>query len=177
MVKILLCSSIAIVVAFSGASAFSEAVDYTLTSGIDTITFALPQQPTASICAFYGGCATFNGVSVEVDGTTYADAQVNFYLSSSDGGITIFTDLTEATMLVDNDGNFAEQLFTGTVTNPELIAPITSYVLSAESYGGPEYNERFNLTAEAETPEPSSLLLFGSGLLGLAALVRRKITV
>ncbi len=173
-VKALLYSAIVIALAACGSSAFAESIDYTLTSGSDTITFSLPQPPTAAACAFYGGCATFNGVAVDVDGTVYADAQVNFYLASEDGGITIFTDPTEAQMLVDNDGNFAEQLFTGPVTDPTLVAPITSYVLNQESYGGPEYNEQFSLTAEA-TPEPSSILLLGTGLLGLAALAHRKI--
>ena len=49
--------------ALASASALAANVDYTLNSGKDTITFSLPQQPTAaSVCAFYGGCATFNGV-------------------------------------------------------------------------------------------------------------------
>lgn len=173
MTRFIYCA-IVLSLALSRGSAFAATVDYTLTSGSDTITFSLPQQPTpAAACAFYGGCATFNGVAVDVDGTVYTDGQVNFYLAGEDGGITIFTDPTDSVMLVNNDGNFSEQLFSGTVTDPTLIAPITSYVLYKESYNNPEYNEQFNLTAEA-TPEPGSFLLFGSGLLGLAGMARRK---
>ena len=134
--------------ALASASALAASINYTLTSGKDTITFSLPQQPTAAAsCAFYGNCATFNGVAVNVDGTLYPNAQVNFYLSGADGGLTIFTNPTDATMLVNNDGNFAEQLFTGSVTSPALTAPITSYVLYQESYNSPLYNEQFSLTA------------------------------
>lgn len=132
----------------ASASAVAAHVNYTLTSGTDTITFSLPQQPTAAAsCAFYGNCATFNNVAVSVNGSLYPAAQVNFYLSSADGGLTIFTSQSETTMLVNNDGNSAEQLFTGPVTSPTLTAPISSYVLAQEGYNNPVYNEQFNLTA------------------------------
>jgi hypothetical protein len=36
--------------------------------------------------------------------------------------------------------------------------------------------ESFTLTGGGTTPEPSSILLFGSGILGLAGVLRRKLT-
>ncbi len=174
IVKALFSCTILLLLLLAGSTANADTVLYTLTSGSDTITFSLPQPPVAAAtCAFFGGCATFNGVAVDADGSIYPDAQVNFYLASSDGGLTIFTDSSDTAMLVNNDGNFAEQLFTGTVTDPTLIAPLSSYVLFQEGYNSPEFNEQFSLTAE--TPEPDSVLLLGFGLLGLAAVVRRKV--
>jgi hypothetical protein len=36
--------------------------------------------------------------------------------------------------------------------------------------------ESFTITSGGSTPEPSSIMLFGSGILGLAGVLRRKLT-
>ena len=44
------------------------------------------------------------------------------------------------------------------------------------SCGAPPIGEAFTITGGTVTPEPSSILLLGSGILGLAGVLRRKLT-
>src|SRR5271157_2494370 len=46
---------------------------------------------------------------------------------------------------------------------------------ASESAAGTIPSEAFTISGGAATPEPSSILLFGSGVLGLAGLLRRKL--
>src|SRR5208283_4520795 len=47
--------------------------------------------------------------------------------------------------------------------------------MASESALGTLFSESFTITGSGTTPEPSSVMLFGSGILGLAGLVRRKL--
>jgi PEP-CTERM motif len=47
--------------------------------------------------------------------------------------------------------------------------------LASESALGTIPSEAFTVTTSGATPEPSSIMLFGSGILGLASLLRRKL--
>jgi hypothetical protein len=46
---------------------------------------------------------------------------------------------------------------------------------ASESAVGTIASEAFTIIGTAATPEPSSILLFGSGILGLAGVLRRKL--
>jgi hypothetical protein len=144
------------------APAFSGAIDYTLTSGGDTITFSLPGVPTAQACNFSNSCFSLSPVGLTVDGSSIADGEVNFYTNANGGGLTI-VNLTTSTLLVNNDGPGSppEVLFTGTVSNPTLEMFSNLQLVAVGSFG-PQYNEAFLLnatSAASTTPEPSSVVL------------------
>jgi|SRR5208283_1772386 len=47
--------------------------------------------------------------------------------------------------------------------------------MSSESAIGTIYSEAFTITSGGSTPEPGSIMLFGSGILGVAGVLRRKL--
>jgi hypothetical protein len=155
--------------------AFASTINYTLTSGSDTISFSLPQVPAAQSCAFDGNCFTVSPVSLTVDGTPITNGEVNFYTYANGGGLTIFNLGTSATQpLVNNDGPGSppKVLFTGTVTNPTLETFSNLQLIAVGSFG-PLYNEPFLLNATA-VPLPASAWLLLSGLVGVGAMARKR---
>jgi hypothetical protein len=166
----ILTAFVAMVTAMSPAMA--DTIDYTLTSGADTITFSLPQTPTPlASCAFSTDCFSLSPVSLTVDGSAVSNGEVNFYTPTNGGGLTI---LEGSTLLVNNDGPGSEQLFNGALTNPTLEA-FTNLQLVGTSDSSPQFNEAFLLNAvggstTTPTPEPSSVLLLlvgGSVIAGM----------
>ena len=65
---------------------------------------------------------------------------------------------------------FGPQLFTGSPSSPTFT--LGTFALSDPNTDGAPYTLTI---APSAVPEPSSLLLFGSGMLGVCGLVRRKI--
>jgi hypothetical protein len=153
------------------SSALADSINYVLTSGMDRITFTLPQQPVPlGSCELYGppqfefDCFSLMPVAVTIDGVTDANANVNFYTPADGGGLTI---VEGSTVEVNNDGPGKEQLFTGALSNPTLET-FSNLQLVAVGAFGPAFNESFVLNAASAVPEPSYLIFLGAGLIGLA---------
>ena len=160
-------------------SAFAN-INYTLTSGNDTITFSIPQLPAVQApCSYFGDTAGFcvSPVALIVDGSPIT-GDVGFYQPGVGGGLVVCTGQACAagTVLVNNGGPGNEQLFTGTLAAPTLLT-FSNIQLFAAPAGSPLYNEAFvlNATSSAATPEPGSFaaLILGLGSVMLVARSRR----
>lgn len=131
-----------------------------------TLSFTLPHTPTAISTVPAG---TFSvAVPVTRNGVVDATDIITFYTFANGGGFS------------DNDSSFlpfGPQLFTGlTTATPSPTFIYGTFNLSNESQGGAtDYILTIAPNAVSATPEPSSLVLLGSGVLGLAGVARRRL--
>lgn len=165
MLNLLRLATLGSALALSAAA--STVIDYHLSSSTTTITFSLPEKPTiAASCMYFEHCFSVTPVSIDVNGTVITDANISFYLSDVNGGLTI----TEGPrgpnqkLLVNADGaNHTQQLFTGSLTDPTLLSFDSTTLINQPIFGTPVYSTNFQANIMA-TPEPATF-----GLATLAA--------
>jgi len=184
--KLLLCSLLTASILVSMGTAGASTINYVLTTTPGaptplTISFSLPSQPGSNLpCDFYHSCFSVTPVDFSVNGTPYTGGIVDFYDSSPgpDGGLVL--QYADASILVNLGGavlspGVYQTLYSGTLSDPTLLS-FSNLPLYGYSNFGPQIDENFILNASPNaTPEPSSLLLLGSGLVGFAGMLRRKI--
>jgi hypothetical protein len=123
----------------------------------------------------------FNNVAVTVDGT-----MTNQGVVFSDNGFqhlafgnAWFVNPEDQVIANNTFAGFFEEeqeIFSGPVGNPTFI-PGTADGFDFEPDREDELAGTLDIETVAQTPEPGSFVLLGSGLLGLAGVVRRKLAI
>ena len=141
--------------------AFASTTDYfqlTDNTSKDVFTFSLPSSPTPD-SSEASGFTFLKDVSYMENGTSYSGGTVDFFSSTNYGGLGVGA--------VETQG---AQVFMGTTGSP-------TFVLGTYQETGFGSSDSYTLiisdTPISPTPEPSSLALLGTGVLGFAALVGR----
>jgi hypothetical protein len=133
-----------------------------------------PQE--GNFAAFFGPVGDTGTISQEIATTPGQQYTLSFYLADPQGGTPNYFSVTfgTATFTLNNFGTaFGWQQFLLTDT-----ASSTQTELSFTFRHDPAYwfldNVQVNSGGQGTTPEPSTLVMFGSGLLGIAGVARRK---
>ncbi len=154
----------------------AHADNFTLTGQGQTIAFSLPDSPQPSEFGDGTGFAIDN-VDVDFNGTLISES-VGFYAART--GIAI--SIADETFFAGGGASASDpelialgsQLYTGSESSPTFV--LGTYTIDNGGHIGlPEGDYSLTITGDtAVTPEPSSLALLGSGVIGLAGLVRRR---
>jgi len=151
---------------YTYGTVYQTARDFTnpvaLFSGTGSYNVGITYDKTNNSLWISGWGATTVVTDYSLNGTVLSSFDTGHYENAS----LAMDPATHTLWLVDDENSFKlEQYSTAGV------------LLSTGPYVGYSLGGEFDMGGGTPTPEPGSLLLFGSGVLGLAGLVRRKINL
>lgn len=157
-----------LVLAALGAAtpAFADSmVNFDIAYGGNVYSFSLPTSPTV----FTVGTDYFTVAGVEISENGGAPVAETVYFTNTvgygDGGLAIFSG--PYTFSLVNPNQSYPPLFTGPLNDPTFVPGV--YQVEDQNHTSVKG------TITIFTPEPGTLVLFGTGLLCLAGVIRRKL--
>jgi PEP-CTERM motif len=145
--------------ALAATSLVAKADGFTLTEGSNVIVWQLPSNPVPDFSnpVFF----VLDNIPIDYDGTSEtADIEFHVTVAGTPGFVSLAIDGVSVPVVAYGA---VEQTFSGSTSSPNFLYGV--YPLTSED--GPA-----TLTI---TPEPTSFLLLGSGLLFFAGTARRKL--
>jgi len=113
-----------------------------------------------------------NDVTFTVTGHTFSDFIFNADEPLADGDLVVHVTTNDNTFTFNYGIAHGENFLTITTTNGEVIDNVT--IDSAAGFTGLKQPRVSGVSGVGVVPEPSSMMLLGSGVLGLAYSLRRK---
>jgi hypothetical protein len=173
MMKRTIMFGVALAALVAATPAFATGFDanFVISIGGNTYTFSLPDSPT--VASTGSDDFSVSGVEISKNGGAPVSETVLFTEDQQppafgDGGVASFSGAYQFDLVNPNQVGYPA-LFIGSLSDPTFVAGV--YTVQEDD------PDTVKGTVTIYTPEPGTLALFGMGLLCLAGVMRRKLSI